>query len=92
MIVPYDLLYNISRRKERKVGRCMIKWQDVTEGTKELEGVLEEVSIILTPHQFVVLNEVIQDYTGSKGCDGRIYEVLKNLKFEFKKRSDESPH
>jgi hypothetical protein len=64
----------------------MIKWQEVTEGTANLEQVLKEVSLVLTPYQFVVLNEVIREYTHDKGCDSRIYEVLKNIQFDFVKK------
>jgi hypothetical protein len=64
----------------------MIKWQDVTEGTASLEQVLKEVTLIMTPQQFVVMNEIIQEYTSSRNLDPRIYEVLKSIQFDFVKK------
>jgi hypothetical protein len=66
----------------------MIKWQDVTQGTESLEEVLKEVTLILTPQQFVVMNEIISEYTGSKSCDPRIYEILKSIQFDFVKKGE----
>lgn len=61
----------------------MIKWQDVVEGTETLEEVITEVRCLLTVQQWVVLHEVIQEYTTGRDVDPRVYEIVKNIPFEF---------
>jgi hypothetical protein len=64
----------------------MIKWQEVVEGTESLEEVLKEVKLVMTPQQFVVMNEIIMEYTGNKNCDPRVHDVLNEIKFDFVKK------
>lgn len=68
----------------------MIPWQQVEENAKQLDEQLEEITLTLTPLQFVVMSEIFLDVTSGKRVHMNrptaVAETLRSMQFTFVKK------
>ena len=65
----------------------MINWEEVEAGRKSLTS-LGSVKLVLTPLEFVVLNEVLREYVEVNPSDERTRVMINELTFEFSSKGE----